>query len=239
MLHGRTIRSSIARGRIRSVSFDLGADGFTVVDYRDMPGRNVVALIADDQPCLAEREVRHFAEPILLLAHEDPERLLEARVEIDYEAARPVFDPLHSPTVFKSIAIDKGDLEAGFREADLVVEGEYRVGHQEHAYIETNGVIAVPGDDGITLYGSLQCPYYVQKALSAVLGLPARPRARRAGGDRRRVRRQGGIPVDHRRARLPAGAEGRAAGQARLRPRRGHGWPRPSATRRSSGTAPA
>jgi CO/xanthine dehydrogenase Mo-binding subunit len=165
MLHGRTIRSSVACGRIRDIRLSFDPAGFTVVDHRDVPGRNLVALIAEDQPCLVEREVRHAAEPILLLAHEDRERLLAARVEI--------LDPLCSPTTFKSIAIDKGDIEAGFRAADLIVDGEYRVGHQEHAYIEPNGVIAVPEDGGVALFGSLQCPYYVQKALKVALGLPA------------------------------------------------------------------
>ncbi len=172
MLHGRTIRSTIACGRIRAVNRLFDQAGFTVVDYRDIPGRNVVALIVDDQPCLAERVVRHDAEPILLLAHADRERLVAADVDIEYEPSEPVFDPLHSPKVFKSVAISKGDVEAGFRLADEIVEGEYRVGHQEHVYIETNGVIAVPENGGITLHGSLQCPYYVQKALCVVLGLP-------------------------------------------------------------------
>ncbi len=172
MIHGRTIRSTIPCGRIRAISRLFDADGFTVVDHRDIPGRNVVALIADDQPCLAEHVVRHFAEPILLIAHEDRERLLAAEVDIDYEPSEPLFDPQRSPKVFKKIAIDKGDLEAGFGIADEIVEGEYRVGHQEHVYIEPNGVIAVPDDGGVTLHGSLQCPYYVQKALCAVLALP-------------------------------------------------------------------
>ncbi len=173
MLHGRTIRSTIPCGRIRSINLTSDPAGFTVVDYRSIPGRNVVALIADDQPCLAERVVRHYAEPILLLAHEDRERLITAEVDVQYEPSEPLLDPLRSPNVFKSIAIHKGDLEAGFARADEIVEGEYRVGHQEHVYIETNGVIAVPGDGAVTVYGSLQCPYYVQKALRVMLGLPA------------------------------------------------------------------
>jgi len=173
MLHGRTVRSSIACGRVRSITIVQPPPGLVVVDHADVPGRNLVALIEEDQPCLVERDVRHAAEPVLLLAHEDREALNAVRVEIDYEPAEPQFDPERSTQVFKSISIDKGDLEAGFRAADLVIEGEYRVSHQEHAYIEPNGVIAVPGSGGLTLFGSLQCPYYVQKALRVALGLPA------------------------------------------------------------------
>src|SRR4029077_2141542 len=93
MLHGRTIRATIPRGRVKSVRLDFDQSGFTVVDYRDIPGRNLVALIAEDQPCLVETMVRHAAEPVLLLAHEDRDRVLEADVVIDYEPAKPVFDP--------------------------------------------------------------------------------------------------------------------------------------------------
>jgi CO/xanthine dehydrogenase Mo-binding subunit len=170
MLYARTIRSTIPCGDIAAVRFLFDTNGFTVVDHRDIPGRNVVALIEDDQPCLAQREVRHFAEPIVLLAHPDRERLLNAVVDIEYRARPAVFDFEQSPVTFKTITIDKGELARGFAEADEVVEGEYRVGHQEQLYIETNGMLAVPEADGVTVYGSMQCPYYVHKALRVLLG---------------------------------------------------------------------
>jgi CO/xanthine dehydrogenase Mo-binding subunit len=174
LLHARTIRSTIPAGEIAGVRFNFDTAGFTIVDYRDIPGRNVVALIEDDQPCLVERSIRHVAEPIFLLAHHDRERLLAADVQVEYREATPNFAPESSARSFSTIAIDKGDVDTGFASADLVVEGEYRVGHQEQLYIEPNGVIAVPDQDGggITLYGSMQCPYYVHRALRVLLGLP-------------------------------------------------------------------
>jgi len=180
LLHARTIRSTIPAGEIAGVSLDFDTSGFTIVDYRDVPGRNIVALIEDDQPCLAERTIRHVAEPLLILAHENRDRLLAATVRVDYLASTPNYDAAASRLTFKSIAIDKGDLDAGFAEADIIVEGEYRVGAQEQLYIEPNGVIAVPAEDGrgITVYGSMQCPYYVHRALTVLLDLP---------GDRVRV----------------------------------------------------
>jgi CO/xanthine dehydrogenase Mo-binding subunit len=177
MIYGRTIRTTVPAGRIRDIRFQLGS-GFTICDHRDIPGRNVVSLIVDDQPCLVERDVRHVAEPVLLLAHEDRDALLTAQVDIDYEEAAPVFDPLRSEQVLKELLIEKGNLEKGFAAADVVVEGVYRTGHQEHIYIETNGVIAVPGrkEEGgrrkelVTVYGSIQCPFYVDRALRVMLG---------------------------------------------------------------------
>ncbi|MEO8260172.1 MAG: xanthine dehydrogenase family protein molybdopterin-binding subunit [Acidobacteriota bacterium] len=174
LLYARTVRSTIPAGEIAARRFNFDTAGFTVVDHRDIPGRNIVALIEDDQPCLAERTVRHVAEPILLLAHADRERLWAADVQIDYRATTPNFDPELSGTSFKTIRIDKGDIDEGFAAADVVVEGEYRTGHQEQLYIETNGVIAVPDPDsgGITVYGSMQCPYYVHRSLTVLLDLP-------------------------------------------------------------------
>ena len=170
MLWGRTIRSEIPCGRVRSIHRDFDETGFTVVDFRDIPGKNVIALIELDQPCLVERDIRHMGEPILLLAHEDRERLLGANVAIDYERTEPVLDAERSDVVFKHIHIAKGDAGAALAGADLIVEGTYRTGAQEHVYIEPNGVVAVPEEGGIAVHGSIQCPFYVHKALVALLG---------------------------------------------------------------------
>ena len=184
MLFGRTIRSEIARGRVRSMRLDFDPTGFTIADHRDVPHHNVVALIENDQPFLVEQEIRHLAEPILLLAHADREKLLGAKVTVEYDREEPIFDPERSPTVLKSLGIDKGDVERALAAADVVVEGVYRTGHQEHVYIEPNGVVAVPEGGGVSIYGSIQCPFYVHKALKSLLGpdLPLRVVQTETGG---------------------------------------------------------
>ena len=174
MLYGRTVRATIAKGTIRSVTPRVDAsDGFVVVDHRDIPGVNVVTLIEDDQPCLVERAVRHVAEPIVLLAHADREALNAAVVDIEYDVEEPLLDAARSDVIQKQIVVEQGDLARGFADADVVVEGEYTTGHQEQLYIEPNGVIAVPEDGGVTIHGSLQCPFYVRRALAVLLDLPA------------------------------------------------------------------
>ena len=170
MIHGRTIRSTIARGILKSARIMGETPGLTVVDYRDVPGRNVCYLIEQDQPFLVERDVLHQAEPILLLAHEDRDTLNAVQVDIQYEKLEPQFDPEKSAGVFKQIDIVKGDVDSAMAKADLVIEGTYRTGHQEHVYIEPNGVIAVPEMGGVAVYGSIQCPFYVLKALRSLLG---------------------------------------------------------------------
>jgi CO/xanthine dehydrogenase Mo-binding subunit len=170
MLHGRTVRTSIPAGRVTNIRYDFDTTGFTICTAVDIPGKNVVSLIVDDQPCLVEAEVRHMAEPVVLLAHEDRDALLAATVVLEYDAATPLFDPLASPQVLKELLIEKGDLDQGFASADVIVEGVYRTGHQEHVYIETNGVVAVPENNGVTVYGSIQCPFYVDRALRVLVG---------------------------------------------------------------------
>jgi len=66
MIYGKTVRSTIARGRIRSLNFDPAFDWSRIVvaDHHDIPGKNYVALIENDQLLLAESEVRHREEPV-------------------------------------------------------------------------------------------------------------------------------------------------------------------------------
>jgi CO/xanthine dehydrogenase Mo-binding subunit len=187
MLHGATVRSPVARGRIRSVTYGEGIpwDEFVIVTADDIPGENAVALILLDQPYLASEFVNHAEEPILLLAHEDKHLLERARraVSIDIEPLPAIFTLADSlagkeiiwgeDNVFKSYLVDKGNVDDVWAQADLVVEGEYTTGAQEQLYIETNGVIAVASpDEGVTVWGSMQCPYYVHKALLKLFALP-------------------------------------------------------------------
>src|SRR5437870_12480057 len=93
MLYGATVRSEIPRGRIKRITFGPGIawDEFVIVSAKDIPGKNCVALIADDQPCLAEQYINHPEEPILLLAHSDRHALPKAinAISIEYDVLPP------------------------------------------------------------------------------------------------------------------------------------------------------
>jgi CO/xanthine dehydrogenase Mo-binding subunit len=188
MLYGATVRSQIPRGVIKHISFDpqFAWNEFVVVTAQDIPGKNCIALIGDDQPCLADGKVNHPEEPILLLAHADPHLLRKAvdGVSIEYEPLPALFTIEDSErcsqiiwgmdNTLKTFLIAKGDVDSVWAKADYIVEGEYTTGAQEQLYIENNGVIAVfDREQGITVWGSLQCPYYVHKALMALCNLPA------------------------------------------------------------------
>lgn len=189
MLHGTTVRSQVARGRIKNIVFegDIPWQEFTIVTAKDIHenhGENYVALILNDQPYLANEVVNHPEEPIVLLAHPDKYLLEEARrnVRVEIDALPPVFTLADSVAgkeiiwgdnnIFKSFLVEKGNVDDVWSTADFVVEGEYHTGAQEQLYIENNGVIAVANaTDGVTVWGSMQCPYYVHKALVKLFGL--------------------------------------------------------------------
>ncbi|MBV9959749.1 MAG: xanthine dehydrogenase family protein, partial [Acidobacteria bacterium] len=188
MLYGVTVRSPAPRGRIREIRFENEAlpwDEFVIVTAKDIPGENAVALILFDQPYLADEYVNHREEPVLLLAHSDKYLLEEARrsVRIEVEPQPAIYtieDSLNKTEVvwgedniFKSFHVEKGNVDEVWAGADFVVEGEYRTGAQEQLYIENNGVIAIASpSDGVTVWGSMQCPYYVHKALLKLFALP-------------------------------------------------------------------
>lgn len=183
-LWGATVRSPVARGRIRDITYGPGVDWseFTVVTASDIPARNVVFLMEYDQPALADGYVRHVHEAVVLLAHPSRETLRRAvkLVTVHVEPEPAVLDFCAEPApeeiqygddnVFKRILIEKGDVERALDRAPILVEGEYFTGAQEHVYLETQGMIAHVEDEVVVIRGSMQCPYYVVKALKPLLG---------------------------------------------------------------------
>ena len=191
-IHGLTIRSQVPRGILRGITFADGLpwEEFTVVVAEDIPGTNRVASVVDDQPFLVGlgEEITHAEQPVLLLAHPDRHLLERARgaVTLQVEELPAVLSIQASldlaPVIYgeanilKEIHIDKGDPDSVWDQAAHVIEREYRTGAQEHLYLEPNAMIAeVAREDGglrVTVWGSLQCPYYVHSALKQLFGLP-------------------------------------------------------------------
>jgi CO/xanthine dehydrogenase Mo-binding subunit len=176
--YGATVRSTESHARLLGIDLDEGYDWskVVVVTAADIPGDNVVATIRDDQPVLVPigGEIRHQAEALCLLCAADRSTLREAlrHLTVRTEPLPPIFDPLESSEEFSHVEVERGDLEVGFAEAELVIEGTYRVGHQEQLYIENQAMIAVPREDGgVTVHGSCQCPYYIHRALKRSLDL--------------------------------------------------------------------
>ena len=176
--YGTTVRSTEPHARLLAIELDESFDwsAVTIVTSADIPGPNIVSLIRDDQPVLVPvgGEIRHQAEPLCLIAAPDRATLRAAKrhLRVRTERLPAIFDPLQSTVEFSHCAVARGDLAAGFAEADLVIEGTYRVGHQEQLYIENQAMIAIPHPDGgVTIQGSCQCPYYIHRALKRSMQL--------------------------------------------------------------------
>lgn len=196
-LFGATVRSPCAHGVLRSVTLDPTFDwsDVTVVQAGDIDV-NQVQCISAEQPILVQSRILHAYEPIVLLACSDKQKLHRAihAVKLDIEERVPVLDPEASlakqdiiwgeDNVLKKITISKGCADVSEDAASLkaiddaiaacaiVVQGRYSTHHQEQLYIEPQGVIAHWDDAGVHVIGSIQCPYYVHKAMVHAFGLP-------------------------------------------------------------------
>ncbi|HEX2163676.1 MAG TPA: xanthine dehydrogenase family protein molybdopterin-binding subunit [Thermoanaerobaculia bacterium] len=179
---GATVRSAHPHARVVAVRFaaELAPEGAFCLTAADLPGPNGVQLIDDSWPVLAAGRVRHVGEPVALVAA--PTRLgarqAAAAVEVETEPLPAVTTLAEAAAAdvppLAECALVAGDVDAAFAAAPVVVEGSWESGHQEHVYIETNAVTAWWEDDGgVVVHGSMQCPYYVHKALVHAFGLPA------------------------------------------------------------------
>src|SRR6185369_16753867 len=160
------------------------------VTARDLPGPNGVQLADDSWPILADGLVRHVGEPVALVAA--PTRLgaraAREGVIARYAPLAPVLtlEDAEALPPLATVAMETGGVDEALAGADRVIEGTYRTGYQEHIYIECQAVTAwFEPDGGLTAVGSMQCPYFVHKALVHAFGLPddaVRVRASAVGG---------------------------------------------------------
>ena len=187
----KAFRSPVHKGTIRSLDISAaerlsGVAG--VITHEDVPNKAVLPIFAE--------AIRYKGEPIAAVAAVDEDTALEAlnliKVEIDEE--EPVFDPLEAmkpgaPKVrpegncfmfgnrpFRKIVF--GDIEAGFKEADYVVEGEYFHPVLKQAQLEPQVSLAVPeANGGLTIYTVSQAPHPVLDRLASILHMePDDPR---------------------------------------------------------------
>lgn len=189
--HGATVRSKIAHGVLEAIDLDPAFDWsqVTVVTAADIPGDNYIAMIENDQVALVPvgGRVMHVDEPIALVAA--PTRALAFAAA---KAITPRIRPLPAvftiddslaavhklygdDNVFKQFLVRKGhaedaELEAVFTSAPQVIEGTYYTPAQEQMYIEPQAMMAEWDGDRCYIVGSMQCPYYVHKAMKPLLG---------------------------------------------------------------------
>jgi CO/xanthine dehydrogenase Mo-binding subunit len=190
MLYVKAWRSPVASARIRSVDISraLKVKGVVaVIQGKDVPNN----VFGGDQPVLADKEIRYPGQEVVVVAAESVKSALEAvsKVKVVLEERKPVFDPLEAmkPGAPKMrpegnlmtfgdqdhLRIRKGDVEAGFRQADHIVENYFRTAAQEHSPIETQASIAYTDSMGRThIYTVTQAVFFNQGTIAGILNKP-------------------------------------------------------------------
>ena len=174
-LIGKLLHSERAHARILNVKLPELPEGCMVVDKSDVTGDNNVNIVKDDTPVFARETVEYIGEPILMVVAPDERTANDILngIQVEYEDLPPVLDIRDFDTVFFDYEYGKGDVDKAFADADKIYEEEFETGYQEQAYLETQGRIAEPGADKMTVHGSMQCPYYVHGAVMRALGYSA------------------------------------------------------------------
>ncbi len=180
-LYIKVFASPVAHGIIEKVDFSAAEQAKGVVrifTHKDIPGRNEIGGIIEDEPLLAEKEVHFQGQPILLVVAESEEAAEDAlaTISVSIKELPVITDPKEAyekgHVLANSRTFANGNTTAAFAEASYIFEGEAESGGQEHLYLETQGAYAYPMEHGsIRVHSSTQGPTQVQKAIAKVLGL--------------------------------------------------------------------
>jgi aldehyde oxidoreductase len=189
MLHARALRSVYPHAEILAVDTSEAEKVpgvVAVLTAKDVPGLNRFGLIKADQPVLADDRVRYVGDAVACAYAETIGAAEEAlgKISVQYRELEVVSTPQRAlqpdaPLIHESGNIcaehhvRKGDVEAAFAQADVIVENDYYTPFIEHAYLEPEACLARPdGEGGVVVYMGSQGPYVDHKQIVASLGLP-------------------------------------------------------------------
>lgn len=170
-----TVRSPASRGTIRSISVPHLPRGYRSVTADDIPGSARIDNIGASVPVLASGRVAYRGEPVALIVGPDRLRVAEAvsmtAVRVDEEPASFGYEACESTRVVASYAAESGSVEAALAKAARVVDGEYRMGPQDHYYPEPQGAAAGFDYDKLIVFSSTQWPFQTRDAVAQALGV--------------------------------------------------------------------
>lgn len=180
MLYGYLYYARFDRGRLKKINYPSGYDlsEFTIVSAGKIPGKNIVPEPECDQPFMAESEVLHFGQIILGVAHSDKAKLKNFcdAIEVEYEQLPAITDideclEDENNAFGRVLEIDhrrKIKIEPHWIKTHQI----YRTPHQEHVYLETQGMLAYYDNEKriMNVIGTLQCPFFVKEAVEAIMG---------------------------------------------------------------------
>lgn len=197
MLHGATKRAGVPHARIKRIDTSKAKalpGVHAVLTHEDVPGENLHGLVYTDWPVLCGEKVRYVGDAVAVVAADTKDIAVRAcdLIEVEYELLPVVDNPVDAllpgaPLVhdtppkgthvegnlLKHIYVNKGDVDAGFADCDVVLEREYQTATTEHAFLEPECSIGRLTPDGrIELIVGSQIPYADRKQIAAALGVP-------------------------------------------------------------------
>jgi len=188
-LHLKVVRSP--RPHAKLIKIETGesstVEGFVrVFTAADIPGKNLLGTITKDQPVLAGYRVRYIGDPVALVVAKTAEAAEEAAKKIiilyedipsvnnPEEALKPRAPLIHpNGNLLIEFNVLKGDAQAGFKDADVIVEETYETTWVDHAYLEPDAGISYLDEKGrVAVVCPTQNVHYDQKEVAAFLDLP-------------------------------------------------------------------
>ncbi|MCM3783754.1 xanthine dehydrogenase subunit D [Neobacillus mesonae] len=189
MLYGRVLRSRHPFAKI--VSIDSSAAEampgvYAVLTHKDVPGMNAFGIATPDQPVFCDEVVRYTGDALAAVAADSPQTAEAALhlIKVEYEVLSPLISPeaaikpdaplLHPHgNVLHRTEVKKGNAEAVLSQSDHVIKETYYTPRQMHTYMETEGGLFVPEENGrLSVYAPTQHGYKDRMQLSRILHMP-------------------------------------------------------------------
>ena len=191
MLHAAVKRTDIPSGILKSLDVAKARElpGVrAVLTAEDIPGEHNHGLVVFDWPVMVGigERVRYVGDAVAIVAADDRQTALDAvaLIEAEYEPLEAIIDPVRayqpdapqihtSGNLLKHIKVRKGDMEAGFEQADLILEHTFHTAITDHAFLEPECSVARPLPDGrMEIYVGSQIPYSDRNQVARTLGWP-------------------------------------------------------------------
>lgn len=183
MLYAKFFFAPVAKAKI--LNLDLSeAQAFPgvhcVLGAKDIPGENMIGHVIKDEPLFPEETIMFYYQPLAMVLAED-ESIAEAaisKIKLEYEEQKAVLEIEEADALqdwyIPERKIERGDLRLALKESPHVLQGKSYSGGQEHFYMESQRVRAIPTDhDLIHLLCATQSTMEVQEVVAHVLGIPA------------------------------------------------------------------
>ncbi len=187
MLWGRVFRAGIPHAKILSINTDA-AEKFPgvacVLTHKHVKGLNAFGIVIQDQPVLCSDKVRFEGDAVALVAAETKEIAEKALslIKVEYEplilvddpeiAIQPDSEKVHkNGNILLKNELNKGDINKGFQESDIIIEGSYETQRMEHAFLETEGGVGIYYKDTgiIEIFCGAQHPYRDQEQIARAM----------------------------------------------------------------------